>query len=140
MMDKYTLGKYVMICNEIQVLQAEKQSLHDGFAGVVRSGELLSGSRQSDPTASVPERVERITAKIDKQINRCMELRDEIEGVINSLENPTERLLMRKRYIEGKTWEQVAVEMNYSYRHTTKLHGIILEKIANMDKMTHYAP
>lgn len=133
-MDKYTLGKYVMICNEIETLQAEKQSLHDGFAGVVRSGGPVSRSRKSDPTASVPERMEQIAAKIDRQLTRCMELRDEIEEVINRLEEPTERLLMRKRYIEGKTWEKVAVEMNYSINHIWRLHGNILQRMRDNER------
>ena len=30
-------------------------------------------------------------------------------------------------YIKGMTWEQIAVEMNYSYRNTTRLHGYALK-------------
>lgn len=31
--------------------------------------------------------------------------------------------------INGMSWEKVAVKMNYSYRHTTRLHGIALQKL-----------
>ena len=128
-MDKYTLSKYVMICNEIRTLQAEKESLMGGYIVAARTTELPSGSRKSDPTAKMPEKVESIAAKIDRQLNRCMALRYEIEEAINKLENPTERLLMRKRYIEGKTWDKVAVEMNYTFRHIIRMHGQILQKM-----------
>ena len=52
----------------------------------------------------------------------------EIENCINSLE-PTERIIARSRYIEGKTFEQIAVDLNYSWRHTIRIHGKILQKI-----------
>ena len=40
----------------------------------------------------------------------------EIEGIIDKLE-PEERLLIRKRFIDGKSWEVVAEEMNYTERN-----------------------
>ena len=52
----------------------------------------------------------------------------EIEKCINSLE-PTERIIARSRYIEGKTFEQISVDLNYSWRHTIRIHGKILQKI-----------
>ncbi|MBR5878009.1 MAG: hypothetical protein IKY91_00555, partial [Akkermansia sp.] len=45
----------------------------------------------------------------------------EIEEIINGLE-PTERLLMRYRYLDGMTWEKVSVAINYSWRQTHKIH------------------
>lgn len=52
----------------------------------------------------------------------------EIEGAIELLPS-RDRALMRLYYIEGLTWEQVAVEMNYSWRQVHRIHGEALEKI-----------
>ena len=59
------------------------------------------------------------------EITRLAELEREIEQTINQAAEPY-RTLLYERYINGKTWEQVAVRMNYSFRHTTKLHGTAL--------------
>lgn len=55
----------------------------------------------------------------------------EIEKAIDCLE-PTERLLVRYRYIEGLDWAEVATKIGYSHRHTTRLHGVILQKLRNV--------
>lgn len=46
----------------------------------------------------------------------------EIERAIEGLAS-RERTLLRLYYIEGLTWEQVAVEMNYSWRQIHRIHG-----------------
>lgn len=51
-----------------------------------------------------------------------------IEKAIAKLE-PRERRLVRLHYIDGLTWEQVAVEMDYSWRQVHRIHGDALEKL-----------
>lgn len=59
------------------------------------------------------------------EIKRLAALESEISAAISLVREPYSTLLY-ERYINGKTWEQVAVCMSYSYRHTTKLHGSAL--------------
>ena len=49
------------------------------------------------------------------------------------LENlePTERKLARFRYIDGLTWEEVCDVMAYSWRQTHRIHGRMLDKLAD---------
>lgn len=51
-----------------------------------------------------------------------------IEDIIESLE-PGERKLMRCRYIDGLTWEEVCVAIGYSWRQTHNIHARILDKL-----------
>lgn len=51
-----------------------------------------------------------------------------IEKTIESLE-PTERAVIRLYYIKGLTWEEVAVEMSYCWRHVHRIHAQALEKL-----------
>ena len=49
-------------------------------------------------------------------------LKVEIETLINKL--PTrEQYLVRARYMEKKTWEQIAVEMCYSWPQVHRIHS-----------------
>lgn len=61
--------------------------------------------------------------KLAKKIREMLCAKEEIEQVIDSLEDDTLRRLMKYHYIDGKTWEEVAVKMNYSYRNITRMHG-----------------
>ena len=38
------------------------------------------------------------------------------------------RLLMM-RYVDGASWEQIAVEIGYTWRHTIRLHGEALKRM-----------
>lgn len=51
-----------------------------------------------------------------------------IEKAIDVLDS-TERTLIRLYYIEGVTWEEVAVQLGYSWRHVHRIHGFALEKL-----------
>ena len=51
-----------------------------------------------------------------------------VEDMIEGLE-PMERQLMRCRYIDGLTWEEVCVAIGYSWSRTHDIHGGILNKL-----------
>lgn len=63
-------------------------------------------------------------AKVEELTARMLE----IEQAIEPLE-PTERTLIRLHYFQDLTWEEVAVEMGYCWRHVHRLHGRSLEKL-----------
>ncbi len=51
----------------------------------------------------------------------------EIRQAINAIQDATEKEILIRRYTLGQSWEKIAVEMGYSYRHTTKKHGQALK-------------
>ena len=66
---------------------------------------------------------------MNQRIDAAVEKRKEIETVIETLEDKTLQLLLRYRYIDGMTWEQIAVKMRYDYRWVLRLHGRALERL-----------
>lgn len=50
----------------------------------------------------------------------------EVVNTISAVHDATLSTLLYERYINGKTWEQIAVAMNYTYRRVTQLHGAAL--------------
>ena len=109
-----------ILLEEIQKLRADKM-----FPSVVNDG-MPHGSGGGD--------LSEYAAKLDEAINDLKEQRlkkvrlyTEIQQQIKCVEDDTERELLMLRYLQGKTWEQVAVEMGYTYRYTTKLHGKALQ-------------
>ena len=51
-----------------------------------------------------------------------------IEQAIEKL-TPTQRLLVRLHYFDGLTWEQVAVEIDYSWSQTHRIHSAALKRL-----------
>jgi len=60
---------------------------------------------------------------IKADIDYLLDLKLKITHQINSLDNDDYKLLLMLRYLNFKTWEEIAVEMNCSYQWVHVLHG-----------------
>ena len=78
-------------------------------------------------------KIDRIQTRIIRERNRMLELRMEISERINAVPDETERLLLRLRYIRGLTFEQIGVELGYTWRHTMRIHGNALQHFRMSD-------
>lgn len=94
------------------------------------------GSRGGDAMAGIVAELVGLQEKYTDKLHRLNAALAEVEDMIDGLEDPVERRLMRCRYIEGKVWEEVCVEMNYSWRQTHNIHSKALDKLvtAEMEK------
>ena len=85
---------------------------------------------QTSPSVdSIPNEVIRraeLEADISRKIERFLQLKHKIINEIQSLDNAVYVSIMYKRYVEYKSLEEIAVEMNYSYRQIKRLHGLAL--------------
>ena len=58
-----------------------------------------------------------------------MNLKKMIRNAINKVENPDERLLLRCKYLNFKTWGEICAEMNYSLRTIHRIHQSALDNV-----------
>lgn len=68
---------------------------------------------------------------IAKQKNDYIKTKHRIIDEIQKLNRSDYITLLTARYIEFKTFDQIADEMGYSYRHITRLHKDALKDFAN---------
>lgn len=70
---------------------------------------------------------------IDERIDELYAVKCEIFKAISRIEDGTLRTLLELRYLSFKTWEEIAVEMSYSYVHVVhNLHPQALKKIKEL--------
>ena len=69
-----------------------------------------------------------VDAKIDEQIS----MKAEILNTIMQLEDRRQRLVLMEYYIEMKTFEQVAVDIHYSWRQIMNIHGHALKAVEQL--------
>ena len=62
-------------------------------------------------------------------IEKLVDLKKEIMGVIKAVPNVEYQTLLEKRYLCFITWEQIAVDMNYSMQHIHRMHSAALKEI-----------
>lgn len=83
------------------------------------------GSRMADAVIKIVSLQEEINGDIDTLV----ELKHEIMGVIKAVPNVEYQTLLEKRYLCFITWEQIAVDMNYSMQHIHRMHSAALKEI-----------
>lgn len=124
---KQWLSRGMNIDREINTLLAVRDEVRARATAVTQAitGDVVQGTK--DPHKF--DRLVELDERIDRLVDRLVETRLDIISAISELEDGRLRELLFKRYIEGKRFEQIAVEMRYSWRQTCRLHGEALVKM-----------
>ena len=75
------------------------------------------------------ECLDSLAGDLEEQAVRMRESMKQVQSAIQTVPDETLQLLLELRYINGYTWEQIAVKMDYSYVHICRLHGAALNQI-----------
>lgn len=75
-------------------------------------------------------RVLELEERLDIEIDRLTEKRQEIEQAVNAIPDEVQREVLTRRYLLYQKWEVIAKEMNYSERHIRRLHGHALKNMS----------
>ena len=116
---------------EVQRYQALKRQALDLACSVTAQPDKLVvvGGKGGDVFAQYVQ----YTAMLDEKISELYDLQNEVTCTIARIPDTRYRELLLGYYVEGLTWEQVAVEINYSYSQTVKyLHPQALSLIAKI--------
>ncbi|MCD8337623.1 MAG: flagellar biosynthesis protein FliA [Lachnospiraceae bacterium] len=91
-------------------------------------GERVQTSRDADaPYVRTLEKIMRLEDRITGEIDRLVDLKAEMLTAIEDMANPQERLLLKYRYFEGYTWEEIGMAMNVCDRTARRIHGSALQ-------------
>lgn len=115
------------IDREINELLREKEDVRDRVLKITQS--YTGDAVQSTKDPHKFDRVVELEMEIDRHIDDLVAVKTEILHGIAKLSDGRYREILRLRYLSGKTFEQIAVEMNYSWRHVCTLHGRALLKM-----------
>ncbi|MCM3761050.1 DUF1492 domain-containing protein [Alkalihalobacillus oceani] len=89
------------------------------------SGGNITKSHMENTIAKIVD----LEKEINEDIDRLVDLKAEIMETISQVDDPTCQLLLEMRYINGKTWEEVARELSFEVRTAFRLHGKTLKEI-----------
>ena len=72
-------------------------------------------------------RVDELERKLLRRRYNRIRAFKKVQAAIERMESEQEKDLLTYRYLKGYSWEKIAVEMGYTYRHTIRLHGEALK-------------
>ena len=81
---------------------------------------------------TLPRSVESIVQaqqELQAQVNVCGAVRREVVAAINQITDERDHEILRRRYLLGQRWEEIAVMMHLEYRSVTRRHRKTVETI-----------
>lgn len=123
-----------------QRIQLEMEELRNlrTLASDVGSPGLEEHYNPNHPTdAPFTKTLERIWEKeqeVNEELNRLIQLRDEIKQVIDRVENVDERLILTYRYLKNCSWNQISEELCVSDRTIRRWYNSALSHV----EVPHY--
>lgn len=134
---KEYLKRYRKIDREVNQLLMEKDEIFSlGTKTTPTYSDMPKGTGENNKIQSTIEKLEEQEEKINKKIDLLYEVKEDIEKTLHTVEDDTLRVLLRYRYINGLTWEEIAVTMNYDYRWILRLHGKALNELTIKSHIT----
>lgn len=87
-----------------------------------------SGNREDTISTGIAV-INEIEESINTDIDELLKTQRDIEKCLNDISDLNLQQIMKCRYLDGKTWEQIAYESNYSWRQVYNLHEKALNTI-----------
>jgi len=89
----------------------------------------VSGSGSQDKLGDAVVKIVDLQNEINQKIDKYVDLKREISAVLEEVQDPDQVKVLHKRYFEYKPWEQIACEMNCTFRNVCYIHGKALQAV-----------
>ncbi len=83
----------------------------------------------SDKVGKNAVKIADLEIKIDREIDRLVELKERIMEIVSSLDSDTGRAVIERRYILHETWDQIADKLGYTTRHISRIHNDAIKRL-----------
>jgi len=109
---------------EIERLRA----LAESIPSTLIIGNKIQTNVQNDRVCNIVAKIIDLSNQVNKDINEYIELKQVIRKSIKRVQNLELRLILSRRYVNLEKWEEIALDLGYSYQWVLKLHGKALSE------------
>lgn len=124
--------------DELRLEEELRQELEDQRSRACKTTAALTGMPGGGGDGqALPRAVESIVAiqqELQAQINICGAIRREVVAALDQVADERDHEILRRRYLRGQKFEQIAVEMNLEYRWVRRLHKKCVGKMDILNK------
>ena len=111
-----------------------RQELEDQRSRACKTTAALTGMPGGGGDGqALPRAVESIIAaqqELQAQINLCGATRREVVAVLDQVADERDHEILRRRYLLGQTYEQIAEKLDISVRYCIKLHVEAIKRLS----------
>ena len=110
------------------------KELSSSVSGMRFDGMPHSPNRPTEaPFVRCLEKIDEIQRSVEEKIAYLVRLKEEINTVIDKLESRDEQLVLRYRYLDNCSWEEISRMLNVSLRTVHRIHGSALQNFSVPD-------
>ena len=124
---KQWLNRARRIGREIRTLEEVITSTRERLESVTQSYSGDGAQSTKDPHKF--DRLVELESLVNEKIDEQIKIKTEILEAISQIRDRRQRIVLTEYYLNMKTWEQVAVEINYSWRQVMNIHGRALQEM-----------
>lgn len=132
-MTKKDLRRIVDLDKKINCLLDEVSRLEHDLC-TVRGMDYGSGVRGTSPSSfdGLIAKICDLQKRVNDEIDVLIGLRAKAKDSIDRLDG-VYYIVMSKRYLQGKVWHDIAMEMHYSESHVLRIHGEALKRLSKTE-------
>lgn len=122
---KEYLNGYRKKTRKIESLEEQKKSILADMrnAKAIEYSDMPKGSGKQSDLSDYIVKLEGLIERIEETKDEKHQLRIAIEEIIVDMEDGVECDILRKKYIEVKSWATIAEEIGYSVKQAQRIHG-----------------
>jgi len=92
----------------------------------------FSGTRNVHRMEDIIIKMVDLENEINQDVDSLVDLKHTMVSIIKRVDDPEQQTLLELRYLCFKTWEQIAVEMNYGIDNVYRLHRRALQFLTDL--------
>ena len=108
-----------------------------GVTGISYDEKISSSSNNKSPQEKMIYKYLAYKEELQENINELTEHKKQAMSLIDKIENAEYIEVLYKRYFQYMKWEQIAVDMDYTYRNILYIHGKALIELNEILKSFH---
>ena len=116
--------------SDLRSAEMDYQRARDGvmnLKAIEYDKDKVSNSHIGDLSDAIAA-LEKYAARVSEQWDWLIVMREEAKAQIEQIADGRYREVLHRRYLQGESWEYIAVGMGYAYHHIHKLHGQALNE------------
>lgn len=124
---KQYLNRVRRIDKEIAALLRLVQSTRESLENTTQN--YSSDGAQATKNPHKFDRLVELESLVDAKIDEQIAMKAEILATIMQLDDRRHRLILMEYYVEMKSFEEVSVDIHYSWKQTHRIHGAALKAV-----------
>lgn len=114
-----------ILMEEIEQLRTDAESVSINLDGMPRNNGQSSFEKVAIQLAETESKLTQEMSDLWSEVMKA-------HSLIGQMSSSQRQQILTKRYLKGQRWEQIAYEMNFSWQHCFRVHGMAL---AELDKI-----